>query len=131
MAYMLTVDPSPDFGTGLVQRIHGLGAYMVTPDPSPDYGTALVQRIHGLGDGCGCGEGCGCSGGCGLGLFSGGMDLNTWGMLEWGIVGLVGLGAISAFNTGRRGVSTVRKGIRRRKATKTRKRELQAELKGL
>lgn len=126
--YLTTADPSPNYGTALVQRVRGLGNYLVTSDPSPDFGTALVQRIHGLG--CRGDGNCGCSG-CGLGLFEGGMDLNTWGPVEWSLVGLVALGAISAFNTGKRGVSSVRKSIRRRKSTAARKSQLQAELRGL
>jgi len=64
--------------------------------------------------------GCGCGGGCskGMGLFDSGTDFSGWGMPEWTIVGLTGVGALYAMSAlvsgGRRVASGVRS-YRRRK----------------
>ncbi len=123
--YVKSPQRSPSFGTGLVQRIPGLGLYMMTPDRSPSYGTALVQRIKGLG--CS-GSDCNCGCNKGLGIFDGGLDFKTWGALEWGAV-LVGIFAVgSMFSTTKRAVGSARRSVRSRAAKSRRRKQLQEEL---
>jgi len=64
----------------------------------------------------------------GLGLFDSGMDLSSWGIGEWAIVGIGLFALFSMFQTGKRGVGSVRKAVGRRRSRARRKKELREEL---
>lgn len=58
--------------------------FLATSQPAP-LPAPIIYTPAGLGGcGCGCNDGCGCGGG--LGLFDSGLDLNQWGIAEWGTV---------------------------------------------
>lgn len=97
----------------------GLGQYL------PAHSVLYPQLIAPKGLGC-----CGCNavpnglsaltmdgtGLLGTGLFSGGADLSTWGIGEYAVIGLGVLMLYSTFSTTSRGVSQVRRKLRRKKA---------------
>jgi hypothetical protein len=104
--------------------------YLQTVNPSPDFGTALVQRTM-MKPRRG-GVGCACSGALpglnGLGLFDSGTDISGWGPMEWAVVALGGFALFSMFSTTKRGVSGARKSIKARSSRKRRRAQLEREL---
>ncbi len=85
----------------------GKGADVMGP------GTSMVQRINWTpgneaqavkGFGCACGGKCG----KGLGIFEGGMNVSTWGPVEWTAVGVGAYMVLSTIFTTQRAVRRVR-----------------------
>jgi hypothetical protein len=69
-----------------------------------------------VGMGCSGGH-CDCGGACkGMGLFDSGTDISGWGMPEWSIVGLTGIGALYAMSALASGGRSVARAYRRRRA---------------
>lgn len=97
--------------------------YLVSKASSPNYGTGLVQRVTGLG--------CACQDKSGLGLFDSGLDLKSWGPMEWIIAAVSGFAVLSMFSTTKRGVVRAQKSLRSSRARSRRKQELRRELEGL
>jgi hypothetical protein len=93
----------------------------------PAHPVIYPQFIAPKGLGCGCaGMGCGCAGvggltmdGTGLlgtGLFSGGMDLSTWGVGEYLVLAFGAYAVYSLVSDVGKGARNVRKRLRRKKA---------------
>lgn len=109
--------------------------YLVTKNPSPNFGTALVQRTMmkpRRGMSCACGNGglgCAClSGVNGLGLFDTGLDLSGWGPMEWAVIGLGAFALYSMVSTTGRGVRGARKAVRSRSTRRRRREQLRRQL---
>lgn len=107
-------------GTSMVQFIDATRGEFGGLGLVPEFSADCAQMGGRRGLGCGCTKPCN---GCGLGFFDGGMDVSTWGPMEWGAVALVGyMVASTVFTTGR-AVSRVRalpKERRHRKAARLR-----------
>ncbi len=100
-------------GTSMVQRINWTGAqeqemrgFSGFQFPGAEFASDCMAVSGTCAEGMMRGLGCGCKGkcgkGCGLGFFDGGMDVSTWGPLEWGAVALGGYMVLSTvFTTGR------------------------------
>jgi len=119
--YDSLIDPGPAL-PALVQAagIQGLGEYL------PAALAFYPQNLQAKGLGCGCaGTDCGCGMGgltmdgtglLGTGLFSGGMDLSTWGVGEYVVAAFAVYAVFSLVSDVKSGATKVRKRLKRKKA---------------
>lgn len=113
----------------------GMGLYehqnFVTPQrlKAPLVSSALqIPAGWGMSGDCGCG----CGGKCkGMGQLFETTDISQWGIGEWAVIGLGGLGLIFAVNAISKGVGGVRSYTRKRASRARKKAALQSELAGL